>query len=99
MSSWMDSSCLIVGESNRKGGVADLELPCPDLLFGETPHPAEYRRCLQQISSRVSRAELSCLSAMGSTMKEAVLVFSGRSERAILPLPASPQLLPSPHSP
>lgn len=53
MSSWMDSSCLIVGESNRKGGVAALELPCPDLLFGETPHPAEYRRCLQQILSQL----------------------------------------------
>lgn len=31
--------------------------------------------------------------------KDAVLVFPGRSERGILPLPPSPQLLPSSHSP
>lgn len=42
MTGWMDSSCLIAGERNRKGGVAVLELRCPNLklLFEETL-PAE----------------------------------------------------------
>lgn len=44
MMGWMDSSCLVAGERNRKGGVAVLELRCPNRnpLFEETL-PTEYR--------------------------------------------------------
>ena len=83
MRGWMDSSCLIAGERYRKGGMADLELRCPNLLFGETPL---FLLNTEGVYSKLATksAVLSCnmrsaCDGLHHDMKEAAVIFPSPS--------------------
>lgn len=89
MSGWMDSSCLAVGESNRKGGVAELETcSLEERLILLTTEGVYSKSAPEPVV--LSCHTMSACHGLHHNAKEAVLVFPGRSKRGILPLPASP---------
>lgn len=79
----MDSSCLIAGERERKGGVAELDQRCLNLLFGETPlflltTEGVYSK-LATKSSVLSCNMRSACDGLHHDMKEATLIFPSPS--------------------